>query len=177
MRSSTIALLLGSASMVFGQGQLLPKCAQACVGTSFGTCGQFDVGCICADAPLISNLACCVATGCEPADQSTVIEFAQNLCAGRGITDLPTTATTCSSTSTGPASTSATNTGAATTTGGSSAASSAVSSVSSAASSAAASVGSTASSSAGAVSTGAAHHNKGSILGMGIAAIGVLAVL
>lgn len=44
---------------------------QSCVTGSFGGCSALDVKCICADTNLISQLSCCVATKCPPADQQS----------------------------------------------------------------------------------------------------------
>ncbi|KAL1643538.1 hypothetical protein SLS58_004898 [Diplodia intermedia] len=165
MRFSTVAAVIGYSSLALAQTQLLPQCAQSCIGSDFGGCGTLDVQCICDNKTLISDLACCVSTGCDAADQKTVIEFAQNLCKPQGVTDLPTSATCASG-----ASSSAT--GSASSTGASSAASSAASATGSAASSAS-SVASSASSaassaaSAAATATGGAAVCQGSAAGMG----------
>ncbi|OJD32801.1 cfem domain [Diplodia corticola] len=164
MRFSTIAAIVGCSSFALAQTQLLPKCAQSCVGTDFGGCGTLDVQCICTNKSLISGLACCVSTSCDEADQQTVIAFAQNLCKPQGVTDLPTSATCASGASSA--------TGSASSTGGSSSASttgSAASATGSAASSAAAaaSSASAASSAAGSAPTGGAAMCKGSAAGMG----------
>ncbi|KKY13873.1 putative cfem domain [Diplodia seriata] len=163
MRFSTVAAVIGYSSLALAQTQLLPQCAQSCVGTDFGGCGTLDVQCICNNKTLISDLACCVSTSCDAADQKTVIDFAQNLCKPQGVTDLPTSATCASG-----ASSSAT--GSASSTGTSSAASSAASATGSAASSAssvASSASSAASSAASAAATGGAAVCQGSAAGMG----------
>merc|ERR1712070_471377 len=69
-----------------------------------GGCNQLDITCICSDSELISGLACCVSKECDTADQDKTIQFAQNLCGGEGVDNLPTSATCASTASTGASS-------------------------------------------------------------------------
>ncbi|KAI7159090.1 hypothetical protein KC349_g4413 [Hortaea werneckii] len=87
----------------------LPSCAYGCV-TNLGGCNQLDITCICSDTELISGLACCVSKECDPEDQDKTIQFAQNLCGGEGVDNLPTSAT-CASTASSTASSTGTRTG------------------------------------------------------------------
>lgn len=66
MRSTTFAIAGLMVSVVSGVG--LPACAGSCV-TTFGSCGNLDVKCICSSTNLIAGLACCVSTACNAADQ------------------------------------------------------------------------------------------------------------
>jgi hypothetical protein len=96
----------------------LPACSQTCIG-SFGGCSLSDVNCICSNKPLIDELACCVSKKCDADDQAgelsllpaerkcacayglelmnlfsvAVITFANLICKGSKVTDLPQTAT------------------------------------------------------------------------------------
>ncbi|GME62752.1 CFEM domain-containing protein [Neofusicoccum parvum] len=163
MRVSAFAAILGYSSLALAQTQLLPTCAQKCVGTDFGGCSTVDVKCICANKELLTGLACCVSTGCNAADQETVINFAQNLCKPQGVTDLPTTATCASSAS---SATSSASSGTASTTA-SSAASASASATGSAASSASSAASSVASSAASAASSAAASASAATTAGSG----------
>ncbi|KAI6816750.1 hypothetical protein KC332_g10604 [Hortaea werneckii] len=87
----------------------LPSCAFSCV-TDLGGCNQLDITCICSDTELISGLACCVSKQCDAEDQDKTIQFAQNLCGGEGVDNLPTSAT-CASTASATASSTGTRTG------------------------------------------------------------------
>jgi len=84
------------ATTVIGQDlSQLPKCATACVGNSLtsGTgCSSLNVTCICLSSGWIANLACCVSKGCNQADTDTTIKFAQQICGGVGVNNLPATA-------------------------------------------------------------------------------------
>ncbi|KAK7542561.1 uncharacterized protein J3D65DRAFT_220608 [Phyllosticta citribraziliensis] len=105
MLLSVAILVFGYISVAAAQTQLLPVCAQSCVGNDFGGCQTLDVACICGNKPLIAGLACCVSQRCNLDDQTNVIDFANRLCRPRGVNDLPTTATCPSSTSSVPTST------------------------------------------------------------------------
>ncbi|KAL4808547.1 hypothetical protein BDV18DRAFT_101382 [Aspergillus unguis] len=114
MKLQSLALTLAAClSSVTAQGMAdLPACAQDCAtGAIPSECGLIDVECICATTAFIEDMSCCVAQSCEPKDQDTAIEFAHGICAGAGITDLPSAAT-CA----GDSATTATNTDAETTT-------------------------------------------------------------
>ncbi|GAB1735455.1 hypothetical protein NU219Hw_g3086t1 [Hortaea werneckii] len=87
----------------------LPSCAFGCV-SNLGGCNQLDINCICSDTELISGLACCVSKECDSEDQDKTIQFAQNLCGGEGVDNLPTSAT-CASTASATASSTGTRTG------------------------------------------------------------------
>ncbi|KAL4951208.1 hypothetical protein BDW69DRAFT_196666 [Aspergillus filifer] len=56
-------------------------------------CGLIDVECICASRSFIEDIACCVSTACEQQDQEATLDFANGICGGAGISDLPQTAT------------------------------------------------------------------------------------
>jgi hypothetical protein len=197
----------------------LPTCATGCVGTSFGSCGNLDVKCICSNTELLSGLACCVSTACDAADQESelpileltvknetttnktclaeTIQFANSLCAGQGVNNLPQSATcaagAASSTSAASGSSSSDSSASATssasgdsTSSASSAASESTASGSSsesssgtASSSAASQTGSSSSSSAVAQSTGGAESLKSGFAGAGLGMVlaGVVAAL
>ncbi|KAL2828683.1 hypothetical protein BDW59DRAFT_159481 [Aspergillus cavernicola] len=72
----------------------LPACAQDCAtGAIPDACGLIDVECICAERTFIDDMACCVGKSCQPEDQDAALEFANGICGGAGITDLPQSAT------------------------------------------------------------------------------------
>ncbi|QIX00435.1 hypothetical protein AMS68_005952 [Peltaster fructicola] len=77
----------------------LPTCAQSCV-TNYNGCSQFDVACICGSSAWIQGLACCVSKVCSADDQQATINYANTICAGVGITNLPQTASCASGAST-----------------------------------------------------------------------------
>ncbi|KAF2769265.1 hypothetical protein EJ03DRAFT_97777 [Teratosphaeria nubilosa] len=110
MQTITLGLLAALASVVCSADVPgLPSCAASCV-TNFGSCNQLDVKCICSSKNLIADLACCVSKTCDATDQQSTITFANALCQGQGVNDLPQTAT-CASTSataSSPAATSST---------------------------------------------------------------------
>ncbi|EMC91475.1 hypothetical protein BAUCODRAFT_135071 [Baudoinia panamericana UAMH 10762] len=198
----------------------LPACAGSCVGTSFGSCSTLDVKCICSDSSLLSGLACCVSTSCNAADQNgtrstttplppqpshpiptnapsaATINFANSLCQGYGVTNLPQSAT-CASTSSGAAASSTTAAAVAAASGSSSAnstisipaslssafvsasaaASHASSSAVAAASSASRAASSTAASAASQTSSGAVATNVAGGMGAGLVLAGLIAAL
>nr|POE82733.1 gpi anchored cfem domain protein c [Quercus suber] len=159
MRTTLLTLAGFCASVASAAG--LPSCASSCV-TSFGSCGEFDVKCICSSTTLIAGLACCVSTSCGTADQEETIKFANALCAGQGVNDLPQSATCAAGASV------TTPTG------------SAVSSVQAAVSAAATGVSTTATDAAPSATptgNGAAAGRRLESLGLGFVAVGLLAVL
>ncbi|KXT09090.1 hypothetical protein AC579_5297 [Pseudocercospora musae] len=182
--ATTIALLT---SAVLAQIPGLPECSQTCI-TDYGGCNQVDVKCICSNVPLLTKLSCCVSQKCDAQGQADVISFADSLCGSYGVTTLPTAAGCTGSESGAAASSTATATATATgsmtmtmTSAASteSAASSSVSSkttgsaASTAASSSSHSAASAATQSAAAAPTNAMQQ----VLGLGLGAAGLLAVL
>merc|ERR1712072_1136394 len=95
MRFATISTIAAFAATAMAQlpGNI-PSCGASCVGNGLaGTgCNTIDVACICNSASWISELSCCVSQNCEPADQQTIIEFAQGISQPVGVTNLPTSA-------------------------------------------------------------------------------------
>ncbi|KAK0333994.1 hypothetical protein LTR91_025500 [Friedmanniomyces endolithicus] len=179
MRASTsIPVLLAALASVAVSVSIpgLPACAGNCV-TSFGNCAQLAVGCICSDTTLLANLACCVGSNCDAADQNTTITFADALCAGQSVTNLPMAATCApgaASTPLGTASSSGSST-----TGSSSATTSAAASASSASTASVASSAATTSALAAAStskSAGEMVYGVGSV-GLGLVFAGIVAAL
>ncbi|TKX25331.1 CFEM domain-containing protein 3 [Elsinoe australis] len=175
MRSFSIVAFLAYITAAAAQAQGLPQCAGTCVGTDFGGCGSFNVTCICSNKPLIDNLACCVSTACNAEQQTQVINFANGLCAGNGVTDLPQSATCASGASSGTATASASGSStaagtSATTTGTGAAASSTGSSSRS-------SSGSASSAAATPSSTGSANKIEAAAFGIGALVFGALAAM
>ncbi|KAK0315844.1 hypothetical protein LTR01_001144 [Friedmanniomyces endolithicus] len=174
MRASTsLPVLLAALASVAVTVSIpgLPACAGNCV-TSFGNCAQLAVGCICSDTTLLANLACCVGSNCDAADQNTTITFADALCAGQSVTNLPQAATCApgaASTPLGTASSSGSSS-----TGSSSATMSAPASASSA-STASGSAASVASSAAATTSAAAATSTSKSAgeMGYGVGSVGL----
>jgi len=109
MRSAFAVLAFTGAVLAQVDTSNLPSCAFSCV-TNLGGCNQLDITCICSDTELISGLACCVSKQCDAEDQDKTIQFAQNLCGGEGVDNLPTSAT-CASTASATASSTGTRTG------------------------------------------------------------------
>ncbi|KAL4881489.1 hypothetical protein BJY04DRAFT_60054 [Aspergillus karnatakaensis] len=102
MKLQTLALALAAClSSVSAQGMPgLPACAQDCAtGATPKECSLINVECICNTRSFIDDMACCVSKSCEPEDQAGALEFANGICGGAGITDLPQSAT-CASDST-----------------------------------------------------------------------------
>ncbi|GAB7345399.1 hypothetical protein MBLNU457_3740t1 [Dothideomycetes sp. NU457] len=93
MRFILVSILALAAAASAANIPGLPSCAGSCVSTDFGGCGSLNVTCICSNGPLIANLACCVSKVCDQADQDSTIKFADALCQGNGVTNLPTAAT------------------------------------------------------------------------------------
>ncbi|KAK0719459.1 hypothetical protein B0H67DRAFT_573172 [Lasiosphaeris hirsuta] len=127
MKLSATLLSLALATVAVAQAPSLPTCAQGCANqyllNGIGDCGT-DPKCICGNADFIVGISCCLAGACEPADQSSAVNFASLFCSGQGVTTLPTTVS-CATTSGGTAA--ATNS-ASTTASGSTAAKTTVSS-------------------------------------------------
>ncbi|KAE8376819.1 hypothetical protein BDV26DRAFT_227655 [Aspergillus bertholletiae] len=81
-------------STVLAQGMDgLPDCAKDCAtGSIPKQCQTIDVSCICGDKSFINSISCCVANKCSKGQQDAVLKFANQLCSGVGITDLPKSA-------------------------------------------------------------------------------------
>ncbi|EME80084.1 uncharacterized protein MYCFIDRAFT_86758 [Pseudocercospora fijiensis CIRAD86] len=181
----TIATIALFASAVFAQIPGLPDCSQTCI-TDYGGCNQVDVKCICSNVPLLEKLSCCVSQKCDAKGQADVISFADSLCGSYGVTTLPTaagctgSAAGASSTASGSATMTMTGTMSMTSAPSTTSATSAHASASSMASTATKSAASAASSAASASkqSTAAAPTNAvQQVLGFGLGAAGLLAVL
>ncbi|OCK84136.1 hypothetical protein K432DRAFT_432444 [Lepidopterella palustris CBS 459.81] len=172
MRFTPVVLFATLTSMASAQGLLdnLPPCARSCVGSNFGGCNILDIKCICSNSNLISGLSCCVSSACSPSDQQKTIDFASSLCKTYNII-VPTVAS-CATTasSTGGASASQLASAASNTTSSASPAVLSAVSITSARSTAT-------SASVQAASSGAAGHNIGSGVGVGLAVAGFLAAL
>ncbi|PYH29724.1 CFEM domain-containing protein [Aspergillus neoniger CBS 115656] len=114
----SLALFAGL-GLVAGQGMdSLPPCARDCAtGSIPKTCKAIDVNCICSDKSFITGISCCVASTCSAEDQTSALNFAQQICGGAGVTDLPQSAS-CTSGNTASATlqTTGTTTGASATT-------------------------------------------------------------
>ncbi|KAK3113792.1 hypothetical protein LTR53_008570 [Teratosphaeriaceae sp. CCFEE 6253] len=155
--SAYLALVVALISAVYAVSiPGLPACAGECV-TSFGSCSQLAVQCICSDTTLLANLACCVGHNCDATDQNTTITFADALCAGQGVTNLPSAATCAPGAASTPLGTSTAASGSSTLSSGSSSGTATTSAPASGSSTAATSAVSSASESAvGAGSSAAA---------------------
>ncbi|KAK3352812.1 hypothetical protein B0T25DRAFT_542838 [Lasiosphaeria hispida] len=105
MKLCATLLSLALATVAIAQAPSLPTCAQGCANdyllNGIGDCGT-DPKCICANADFIVGISCCLAGACEPADQSSAVNFASLFCSGQGVTTLPTTVS-CATTSGGTA--------------------------------------------------------------------------
>ncbi|KAL4914031.1 hypothetical protein BDW62DRAFT_149970 [Aspergillus aurantiobrunneus] len=96
MKLQSLALaLVGFLSSVAAQGMTgLPSCAQDCAtGAIPSQCSLIDVECICAERSFVDDMACCVGQSCAPEDQDAALDFANGICGGAGISDLPQSAT------------------------------------------------------------------------------------
>ncbi|KAL4961436.1 CFEM domain-containing protein [Aspergillus stella-maris] len=96
MKLQSLALTLAAVlSFAAAQGlDGLPACAQDCAtGSIPEECGLIDVECICASRSFVEDIACCVSTACEQQDQEATLDFANGICGGAGVSDLPQTAT------------------------------------------------------------------------------------
>ncbi|RAK98359.1 CFEM domain-containing protein [Aspergillus ibericus CBS 121593] len=113
----TVALLAGL-NLAAAQGmESLPACARDCAtGAIPKSCSAIDVGCICSNTSFITSISCCVATACSDQDQNSAITFAQQICSGAGVTDLPQSAGCTSGSTASATGQSTTNTGASATT-------------------------------------------------------------
>ncbi|KAI9923642.1 hypothetical protein ASPWEDRAFT_170251 [Aspergillus wentii DTO 134E9] len=91
----------------------LPACAKDCATGSIPShCNSIDAKCICSDKSFISSISCCVASKCSKTEQAGVIKFADQICSGVGVGDLPTSASCASgSTATATSKTESTATG------------------------------------------------------------------
>ncbi|KAE9381376.1 hypothetical protein N431DRAFT_440241 [Stipitochalara longipes BDJ] len=131
MRLSLLAIASGLASVALAQtASGVPPCAQPCVakftsGSSIAGCNGVDVACICANKDFLSNIACCLASVCDEADQEAATTYAHQICASNGVTNLPPAVSCASSvtssiisTTSGSSPSSATTANAATTTSG-----------------------------------------------------------
>ncbi|KAL3445790.1 hypothetical protein BJX65DRAFT_142626 [Aspergillus insuetus] len=96
MKLQSLAVVLAIClSSVAAQGMSdLPACAQDCaMGSIPEECSGINIACICGTESFIANMACCVGKSCEADDQVAALDFANGLCEGAGITNLPQTAT------------------------------------------------------------------------------------
>ncbi|KAI9373305.1 hypothetical protein BJX61DRAFT_385347 [Aspergillus egyptiacus] len=113
MKLQSFALVLAaclSTSAAQGLGGL-PECAQECAtGAIPEECSLIDVECICAAASFVQDMACCVGQSCGPEDQDAALDYANGICGGAGITDLPQTATCASDSTTATTTTTETTT-------------------------------------------------------------------
>ncbi|GAM90670.1 hypothetical protein ANO11243_087150 [Dothideomycetidae sp. 11243] len=188
MRSALLTVLaLGSAALVQAGGiDGLPQCTNKCISNDFGGCGTLDVKCICANKPFIAGLACCISVACDAADQAATIQFADSLCSGQGVTDLPTAATCAagatpsfiSGATVSSTASAATTTGSpASTTTGSASSATGTSSASSASAASSSASSSSSSASAAASHTGSANRVEAAAFGVGAVIFGALAAL
>ncbi|KAH8882595.1 hypothetical protein GQ53DRAFT_456466 [Thozetella sp. PMI_491] len=98
----SVAVVVAAAAFAgVAMAQSLPDCATSCanqffVNGGYGNCGN-NVKCICSDSSFLSNIACCLAGTCSPADQTAAVSYAQQLCNGAGVS-VPS-AVSCTSTS------------------------------------------------------------------------------
>ncbi|KAL5333765.1 hypothetical protein BJX70DRAFT_391947 [Aspergillus crustosus] len=92
---SLVLTLAPCLSSAFAQGMPgLPDCAQECAtGSIPKECSLIDVGCICGSRSFVDEMACCVGKSCAAKDQTAALDFANGICGGAGITDLPRSAT------------------------------------------------------------------------------------
>ncbi|KAJ0420660.1 hypothetical protein BJY00DRAFT_283789, partial [Aspergillus carlsbadensis] len=96
MKLQYLAIALATClSSVSAQGMSdLPACAQDCaMGSIPDECSGINIACICGTESFIADMACCVGKSCEPDDQAAALDFANGLCEGAGITNLPQSAT------------------------------------------------------------------------------------
>jgi NADH:ubiquinone oxidoreductase subunit E len=47
-----------------------------------------DPKCICGDASFISTISCCVSTACDTTGQQAALNYAKQICAPAGVTNL-----------------------------------------------------------------------------------------
>ncbi|OJJ59327.1 hypothetical protein ASPSYDRAFT_88255 [Aspergillus sydowii CBS 593.65] len=96
MKIQSLALAFAAClSSAAAQGMSgLPSCAQNCATDAIPSeCSLIDVNCICKTKSFIDDMACCVGKSCDSKDQDAALEFANGICGGAGITDLPQSAT------------------------------------------------------------------------------------
>ncbi|KAL4990545.1 hypothetical protein BDW68DRAFT_175011 [Aspergillus falconensis] len=130
MKSHFLALTLAAclSSIVAQSLPGLPACAQDCAnGAIPSKCSPVDVECICATRSFIYDMACCVGKSCDGNDQKKLtiivhqaaLDFANGICGGAGVSDLPQSATCASdaTTTTATATTTGTTTEATTSDG------------------------------------------------------------
>ncbi|ETN37739.1 uncharacterized protein HMPREF1541_07362 [Cyphellophora europaea CBS 101466] len=63
--------------------QQVPQCAQNCLANSTQaqtSCQVIDIACLCSNSAYVSTLSCCLATTCNPQEQSLAIQFNQDEC-------------------------------------------------------------------------------------------------
>ncbi|KYK58578.1 cell wall protein [Drechmeria coniospora] len=88
MKASLIIAL--AASLVAGQLDSIPTCAQGCVGkyiTGGGVagCKTADIACVCRNKDFLDGIACCLADVCSQEDQDKSVKFARQLCTSSGV--------------------------------------------------------------------------------------------
>ncbi|KAL4996825.1 hypothetical protein BDV10DRAFT_101840 [Aspergillus recurvatus] len=113
MKSHNLALTLAACLSSVAAQSLpgLPACAQDCAnGAIPSKCSPVDVECICATRSFIDDMACCVGKSCDADDQKTALDFANGICGGAGVNDLPQSATCASGATTTAATATATAT-------------------------------------------------------------------
>ena len=83
-------------------------------GSSIAGCNGVDVACICANKDFLSNIACCLASVCDEADQEAATTYAHQICASNGVTNLPPSVSCASSVTSSITTTGSTTTGSST---------------------------------------------------------------
>ncbi|KAK0717903.1 hypothetical protein B0T26DRAFT_751900 [Lasiosphaeria miniovina] len=87
MKIPSALLALALATVAAAQSPSLPTCAKGCadqfISNGIGNC-NLDAKCICSDKDFISNISCCVAGACNPADQQSAVAFAAGVYLQRG---------------------------------------------------------------------------------------------
>ncbi|KAL4975753.1 hypothetical protein BDW66DRAFT_136762 [Aspergillus desertorum] len=102
----TLALAACLSSVIAQSLPGLPACAQDCAnGAIPSKCSPVDVECICATRSFVDDMACCVGKSCNGDDQKTALDFANGICGGAGVSDLPQSATCASDATTTPTAT------------------------------------------------------------------------
>ena len=72
---------------------------QSCLGGTSSvptSCSSTDVACICKNNSFVSGISCCVRNKCSGSDIQAAIGYAQQLCAGAGVTIATTVPASCS---------------------------------------------------------------------------------
>jgi hypothetical protein len=77
-------LALGFAAQLVS-AQLLPSCAQDCVGTTRTKCDATDFHCACTDSKYISKLSKCVENFCEPKEKEQAFLYLTQLCSCKSL--------------------------------------------------------------------------------------------